>query len=130
MFFDRLRSGPLAAAVSQLVAAVLLGLGTPVWIGVQAALSAAYGVVVALLATLLLLARKRALELRPEWDAARQMRAAKRTVWERLALVAVLLSWGFLSRDIVPGWMVSGFVAGQALWLVALLFVPVAGKST
>ncbi len=128
MFFDRLRSGPLAVAVSQLVAAVLLGLGILDWVGAQAALSAAYGVVVALLATLLLLARKRALELRPEWDAARQMRAAKRTVWERLALVAVLLSWGFLSGSIADGWMVSGFVAGQALWFVVPLFAPVADR--
>ena len=128
MFFNRLRSGPLAVAVSQLVAAVLFGSGILAWIGARAALSAAYGGVVALLATLLLLARERALELRPEWDAARQTRAAKRTVWERLALVAVLLSWGFLSGSVAAGWMVSGFVVGQTLWFVVLLLSPAAGR--
>ncbi len=123
MFFDRLRSGPLAVALLQLVAAMLLGLCVRAWVGVQAALSATYGVVVVLLATLLLLASKRALELHPERSAARQLRAAKRTAWERLALVAVLLSLGFLSGHIVPGWMVTGFVVGQALWFAALPFV-------
>lgn len=123
MFFDRLRSGPSAVALLQLVAAMLLGLGVRVWVDVQAALSATYGMVVVLLATLLLLARKRALEQHPEWGAARQLRAAKQTAWERFALVAVLLSLGFLSGNIAPGWMVAGFVVGQALWFVALPFL-------
>ena len=128
MFFDRLRSGPLAVALLQLVAAMLLGLCVRAWVGAQAALSATFGVVVVLLATLLLLARKRALELHPEWDAARQLHAAKRTAWERLALVAVLLSLGFLSDNIAPGWMVTGFVVGQASWFAALPFLTAAGR--
>lgn len=122
MFFDRLCSGPAAVALLQLFAAALLGLGIRWWAGAQAGLSVTYGVVVALLATLLLLARRRTLELHPGLDT-RQLRAAKRTVWERLALVAVLLSWGFLSGHVMPGWMLLGFVVGQALWFVALLLM-------
>ena len=123
MFFDRLRSGPLGVALLQLATAILLGLVALWCVDGRAAVSAAYGVVIALLATLLLLARKRVLERRPDWDASRQVHVAKRAIWERMALVAMLLSWGFVSGNVVSGWMIFGFVAGQAVWFVAMLFM-------
>ena len=120
MFFDRLRSGPLGVALLQLATAILLGVVALWCVDERAALSAAYGVAIALLATLLLLARQRTLEMRSGWDASRQVRVAKRAIWERLALVAVLLSWGLLSGNVGSGWMIFGFVAGQAVWFVAM----------
>ena len=123
MFFDRLRSGPLGVALLQLATAILLGVVALWCVDERAALSAAYGVAIALLATLLLLARQRILEMHSGWDASRQVRVAKRAIWERLALVAVLLSWGFLSGNVGSGWMIFGFVAGQAVWFVAMLFM-------
>ena len=123
MFFDRLRSGPLGVALLQLATAILLGVVALWCVNERAALSAAYGVAIALLATLLLLARQRILEMHSGWDASRQVRVAKRAIWERLALVAVLLSWGFLSGNVGSGWMIFGFVAGQAVWFVAMLFM-------
>ncbi len=119
MFFERVRSGPLGVALLQMAAALLLGIGICCWVDDRAALSAAYGAVVALLATLLLWARKREAEVRGDGDARGQLGAARRAVWERLALIAVLLALGFSSGRGEPRWMILGFIAGQSLWFAA-----------
>ena len=85
------------------------------------ALSAAYGVVVALFGTLLLLARERESESHAEWSAQKQLGVFYRLGAERMILAIILLALGFLSGKLDAATMVGGFICGQAAWLAAAL---------
>lgn len=107
-------------AMSQL--AILVAAAGTVWLfwGDRAALSAAYGVAVALIITLLMLVRERESEAHAEWTAQRQLRQFFRLEAERLVLATILLALGFLSGKTEPPALLAGFVLGQLGWAAAL----------
>jgi F0F1-type ATP synthase assembly protein I len=102
--------------------AILLAVPGFAWfvLGEKAALSAAYGVAVALIITLLMLARERESEAHSEWTAQRQLGQFFRLEAERVILAIVLLALGFMSGKTEPLALISGFVLGQFGWLAAL----------
>lgn len=102
--------------------AILLAVAGFAWLvwGEKPALSAAYGVAVALIVTLLMLARERESETHSEWTAQRQLGQFFRLEAERFILAGALLALGFLSGKTVPLALISGFVLGQLGWAAAL----------
>lgn len=88
--------------------------------GEKAALSAAYGVAVSLIITLLMLARERESEAHSEWTAQRQLGQFFRLEAERFVLAIALLALGFMSGKSEPLALISGFVLGQLGWAAAL----------
>jgi ATP synthase protein I len=88
--------------------------------GEKTALSAAYGVAVSLLGSLLMLAGERESEIHSEWSAQRQVGLFFRLAAERYLLAGVLLALGFLSGKAEPLALITGFVLGQFGWLAAL----------
>ena len=107
-------------AVAQL--AILLAAAGFAWFywGQKAALSAAYGVAVTLLITLLMLARQRENETDSDWTAQRQLGQFFRLEAERFVLAIALLALGFMSGKTEPLALISGFVLGQLGWAAAL----------
>jgi len=107
-------------AVFQLV--ILITVAGFVWFvwGEKPGLSAAYGVAVALVVTLLMLARERESETHTEWTAQRQLGQFFRLEAERFILAGALLALGFLSGRTEPPALIAGFVLGQLGWLAAL----------
>ena len=89
-----------------------------------AAKSVAYGSCTALLGTLLLAWRFRQGESRANSGAEWHLRQAYRTAIERYVWAAFMLAAGFGLLKLAPLWVLAGFVAGQAAWLV----VPVLMK--
>lgn len=108
-------------AIFQVV--ILLATAGLAWfmLGERPALSAAYGVAVALMVTLLMLARERESEAHSEWTAQRQLGQFFRLEAERFILAGALLALGFLSGKTVPLSLIAGFVVGQLGWLGALI---------
>lgn len=98
---------------------VVAGLAWFMW-GERAALSAAYGVAVTLVVTLVMLARERESETHSEWTAQRQLGQFFRLEAERFILAGALLALGFLSGKTEPPALIAGFVLGQLGWLAAL----------
>jgi ATP synthase I chain. len=107
-------------AVAQL--AILLAAAGVAWFlwGQKTALSAAYGVAVSLIITLLMLARQRESEAHSDWTAQRQLGQFFRLEAERLVLAVALLALGFMSGKTEPLALTSGFVLGQLGWAAAL----------
>lgn len=85
----------------------------------QAARSVAYGSCVALVSALLLSWRLRQGERHEDLGAEWCLRQAYRTAIERFAAVVFLLASGFKLLELMPLWMLVGFVGGQSAWLVA-----------
>ena len=88
--------------------------------GEKAGLSAAYGVAVSLIITLVMLARERESEVHSEWTAQRQLGQFFRLEAERIILAIALLALGFLSGKTEPLPLIIGFVLGQLGWAAAL----------
>ncbi len=107
-------------AVAQL--ALLLVAAGIAWLfwGEKPALSAAYGVAVSLIITLLMLARQRESEMHSDWTAQRQLGQFFRLEAERFILAVALLALGFMSGKTEPLALISGFVLGQLGWAAAL----------
>ena len=102
--------------------AILITVAGFVWFvwGERLGLSAAYGVAVALVVTLLMLARERESETHTEWTAQRQLGQFFLLEAERFILAGALLALGFLSGKTEPPALIAGFVLGQLGWLAAL----------
>jgi len=107
-------------AVAQL--AILLAAAGFAWFywGEKTALSAAYGVAVSLVITLLMLARQRESETHSDWTAQRQLGQFFRLEAERFVLAIALLALGFMSGKTEPLALISGFVLGQMGWAATL----------
>ena len=107
-------------AVAQL--AILLAAAGFAWFfwGEKIALSAAYGVAVSLVITLLMLARQRESETHSDWTAQRQLGQFFRLEAERFVLAIALLALGFMTGKTEPLALISGFVLGQMGWAAAL----------
>lgn len=107
-------------AVFQIV--ILLAVAGIAWLnwGEKVALSAAYGGAVALMVTLLMLARERESQAHSEWTAQRQLGQFFRLEAERFILAGALLALGLMSGKTGPTALITGFVLGQFGWLAAL----------
>jgi len=109
----------LQGAITIIGAALTFFVVTPL-----AAKSVAYGSCVALVGTLFLAWRLRQGESRENLGAGWYLRQAYSTAIERFVWVVFLLAVGFGLLKLAPLWVLAGFVAGQAAWLV----VPVLMK--
>jgi len=83
-----------------------------------AAKSFVYGSSIALVSTLLLAWRMGQGAKPEDRDASRVLRQAYRAAIERFVWVIFLLAVGFRLLKLAPLWMLAGFVAGQAAWLL------------
>jgi Kef-type K+ transport system membrane component KefB len=88
-----------------------------------AAKSFAYGSCIALTSTLLL-AWRLGRGHQENREAGRALRQAYRTAIERMAWTIIMLAVGFKVLKLLPLWLLAGFVAGQAAWLL----LPVLAK--
>ena len=89
--------------------------------GDKTALSAAYGMVVGIIMTLVMLIRERESETHSEWTAQRQLGQFFRLEAERFIIAIVLLALGLMSGKTEPVGLVAGFVLGQFGWAAALI---------
>lgn len=103
--------------------AILLVTAGIAWIawGEKTALSAAYGVAVSLIISLVMIARERESETHSEWTAQRQLGQFIRLEAERFILAIALLALGFMSGKTEAVGLIAGFVLGQFGWAAALI---------
>jgi len=113
----------LTTRVAVLQAVILLTVAGVAWLGwgEKTSLSVAYGGTVAMLATLLMVARERESEAHTEWSAQRQLGQFFRLGAERFLLVGALLALGFMSGKTDPLALMAGFALGQFGWLAAAI---------
>jgi len=83
-----------------------------------AAKSLVYGSCIALISTLFLAWRFKQGEHRENLGAEWSLRQAYRAAIERFMWTAIMLAMGFGLLKLAPLWMLAGFVAGQAAWLL------------
>ena len=83
-----------------------------------AAKSLVYGSGVTLLSTLFLAWRFQQGARQESMDAGKILQQAYRSALERFAWVAVMLGVGFKLLELAPLWLLAGFIAGQAAWLL------------
>lgn len=107
------------AVVQTVILLAVSALAYAVW-SEKTALSAAYGVVVALFGTLLLLVRERESEAHTEWSAQKHLGVFYRLGVEKMILTIILLALGFLSGKLDAATMVGAFICGQAAWLTVV----------
>lgn len=89
--------------------------------GRAAALATFYGVMVALVASLLMVWRERAAIRHPEWDGRKLFGVFVLTGLERLAAVVLMLGMGFGVLKLSPLPLLVGLVLAQVAWVVAAL---------
>lgn len=102
----------LQCAITIIGAALAYLLVTP-----QAAKSLAFGSCVPLVSTLFL-AWRLGQSQRENAGAEKILRQAYRTAMERMAGTILMLAAGFKVLQLTPLWMLAGFLAGQAAWLL------------
>lgn len=86
-----------------------------------AAKSFVYGNMVTLIGVLLLAWRYRQVEV--ESEAEWVLRHAYKTAIERFIWTILLLVLGFKFLGLLPLWLLAGFVVGQAVWLLAPIWM-------
>src|SRR5574340_1085002 len=104
---------------AQSVLVFVAALGGAAIAGVQAGLAAAYGALVALAVSAVLMWRERQSMAHPEWDQHRLLKMFMRVGIERLLLLLALLSLGFGLLKLEPLPLLLGLVLAQFAWLVA-----------
>ena len=117
--FTGLTTGTQRVAMAQAVLApfaALVGAGVA---GLDSAAAALYGVLVALLVSLVLVWRERESIKHPEWDQHRLFKQFIRTGIERLLVLVGLMFVGLVVLKLTPLPMMLGLVFAQLAWLVA-----------
>lgn len=100
-------------------AITIIGAAFTYWIDTPlAAKSLVYGSCVALVSTVFLAWRFRQGEQQEGLGAEKVLQQAYRTAIERFVWVMIMLGVGFKFLELVPLWMLAGFVVGQAAWLL------------
>jgi hypothetical protein len=98
--------------------AVIGAIFTYLVVTLPVAKSLVFGNCIALVSTLFLAWRFKQGEQRENLGAEWALRQAYRTAIERYVWTAVMLAVGFKLLKLAPLWMLAGFVAGQAAWLL------------
>lgn len=99
----------------------LLAVGGTVLGGWPQGVAAAYGAVVALAVTGVLVWREMQSQRHPEWDEKRLVGLFVRTSLERAVLLVLLLGLGFGAFDLRPLPLLLGLIGAQMGWLIVAL---------
>ncbi len=102
---------------AQAVLVFVAALGGAAIAGVNAGLAAAYGVLVALSVSAVLMWREQQSMAHPEWDQHRLLKMFMRVGIERLVLLLVLLGLGLGLLKLEPLPLLLGLVLAQFAWL-------------
>jgi hypothetical protein len=98
-------------------------IATYIFVGLSAAKSFAYGSLVALIGGLLLVWRHWQVNRCSDNSAEYALRLAYKAAIERFIFAAVMLALGFKYLELLPLWLMAGFVVGQTIWLFASVWM-------
>jgi len=105
----------------QLAFCLIASLGAYAWWGAAAAKAVWFGVFICIANTLLLVWRMRPKRVTPDKSAS--LFEFFRSWLERYIVVGVLFALGLISLKLLPLGLLSGFLLGQVIWIVAPLTV-------
>lgn len=117
--FTGLTTGTQRVAMAQAVIAPVAALVGAGFAGFDSGVAALYGVLVALLVSLVLVWRERESIKHPEWDQHRLFKQFIRTGIERLLVLVGLMFVGLGALDLMPLPMLLGLLFAQLAWLAA-----------
>lgn len=117
--FNGITTGTQRVVRAQSVLVFVAALSGAAIAGMNAGLAAAYGVLVALAVSAVLVWRERQSMAHPEWDQHRLLKVFVRVSIERLVLLVALLSLGLGVLKLDPLPLLLGLVLAQFAWLAA-----------
>lgn len=117
--FNGITTGTRQVARAQSVLVFVAALSGTAIAGMDAGLAAAYGVLVALAVSAVLVWREQQSMAHPEWDPHRLLKVFVRVSIERLVLLVALLSLGLGVLKLDPLPLLLGLVLAQFAWLAA-----------
>lgn len=117
--FNGITTGTQRVVRAQSVLVFVAALSGAAIAGMAAGLAAAYGVLVALAVSAVLVWRERQSMAHPEWDQHRLLKVFVRVSIERLVLLVALLSLGLGVLKLDPLPLLLGLVLAQFAWLAA-----------
>ncbi|MBW8365637.1 MAG: ATP synthase subunit I [Rhizobium sp.] len=117
--FNGITTGTRRVVRAQSVLVFVAALSGAAIAGMNAGLAAAYGVLVALAVSAVLVWRERQSMAHPEWDQHRLLKVFVRVSIERLVLLVALLSLGLGVLKLDPLPLLLGLVLAQFAWLAA-----------
>ncbi|OGU48980.1 MAG: hypothetical protein A2199_00505 [Hydrogenophilales bacterium RIFOXYA1_FULL_63_33] len=115
--FNGITTGTRRVVRAQSVLVFVAALSGAAIAGMDAGLAAAYGVLVALAVSAVLVWRERQSMAHPEWDQHRLLKVFVRVSIERLVLLVALLSLGLGVLKLDPLPLLLGLVLAQFAWL-------------
>ncbi|MFH1817818.1 MAG: ATP synthase subunit I [Pseudomonadota bacterium] len=117
--FNGITTGTGRVVRAQSVLVFVAALSGAAIAGMDAGLAAAYGVLVALAVSAVLVWREQQSMAHPEWDQHRLLKVFVRVSIERLVLLIALLSLGLGVLKLDPLPLLLGLVLAQFAWLAA-----------
>lgn len=117
--FNGITTGTRRVVRAQSVLVFVAALSGAAIAGVDAGLAAAYGVLVALAVSAVLVWREQQSMAHPEWDQHRLLKVFVRVSIERLVLLVALLGLGLGVLKLDPLPLLLGLVLSQFAWLAA-----------
>lgn len=117
--FNGITTGTRRVVRAQSVLVFVVALSGTAIAGMDAGLAAAYGVLVALAVSAVLVWREQQSMAHPEWDQHRLLKVFVRVSIERLVLLVALLSLGLGVLKLDPLPLLLGLVLAQFAWLAA-----------
>lgn len=117
--FNGITTGTRRVVRAQSVLVFVAALSGAAIAGMDAGLAAAYGVLVALAVSAVLVWREQQSIAHPEWDQHRLLKVFVRVSIERLVLLVALLSLGLGVLKLDPLPLLLGLVLAQFAWLAA-----------
>lgn len=117
--FNGITTGTRRVVRAQSVLVFVAALSGAAIAGVDAGLAAAYGVLVALAVSAVLVWREQQSMAHPEWDQHRLLKVFVRVSIERLVLLIALLGLGLGVLKLDPLPLLLGLVLAQFAWLAA-----------
>jgi ATP synthase protein I len=117
--FNGITTGTRRVVRAQSVLVFVAALSGTAIAGMDAGLAAAYGVLVALAVSAVLVWREQQSLAHPEWDQHRLLKVFVRVSIERLVLLVALLSLGLGVLKLDPLPLLLGLVLAQFAWLAA-----------
>jgi|SRR3569623_674145 len=117
--FNGITTGTRRVVRAQAVLVFVVALSGAAIAGMDAGLAAAYGVLVALAVSAVLVWREQQSMAHPEWDQHRLLKVFIRVSVERLVLLIALLSLGLGVLKLEPLPLLLGLALAQFAWLAA-----------